>query len=322
MTGSAMPERGTRENLRDATETTRMTNLHKEDADADDVDYYMKTQYDPDSLGEAEESSEEEISAQCIDGKDTGESGYWKLQFNADGKFVNVIDVLGNPHVLGAACESIKSRQRLVSLGEDEQEVMHVSKGKAFGHVEDVDWNWFAHTAEQLRAGTYTFKPLRRIEVSRRGRGEARHLTLVNVKDQIVQEAMKSILEKIYGPVFSRDAHGFRPGTSVHSALKSIKYGWKGITWFLQFDVRKSDDTLVQKRLMGVLAERIQDQRFLGTLTQMFEVGIIRVDTFADEEMPQGSILSALLGSIYFHQLDEEINRIIEEVSSNKVVPS
>jgi hypothetical protein len=68
-------------------------------------------------------------------------------------------------------------------------------------------------------------------------------------------------------------AHSFRPG--VHSALRYIKKTWRGVSWFLQFSVQKSDDmTLYQRQLMRILSERIEDKCFMDILKHMFKVGI------------------------------------------------
>jgi retron-type reverse transcriptase len=110
-----------------------------------------------------------------------------------------------------------------------------------------------------------------------------------------MQEATRTILEWIYKLLFSEHAHSFRPG--VQSALRYIKKTLRGASWFLQFIIQKSDDmTLVQRQLMRVLSERIEDKCFMDILKHMFKVGIVCMDIFADEEIPRGSLLSLILG--------------------------
>lgn len=66
---------------------------------------------------------------------------------------------------------------------------------------------------------------------------------------------------------------------------------------------------------MKLLAEQIEDEAFLDALRQMFKLGTVWIDTNA-EDKPEGSVLSPMLGNIYFHHLDLEISRVKEEIKN------
>jgi retron-type reverse transcriptase len=105
------------------------------------------------------------------------------------------------------------------------------------------------------------------------------------LRDQTIQEATRTILEWIYKLLFSEHAHSFRPGVQI--ALRYIKKTLRGASWFLQFVIQKSDGTtLIQRQLMRVLSERVEDKCFMDILKQMFKVGIVCMDIFADKEIP------------------------------------
>jgi len=273
-----------------------------------DVDYYMKSRHDQESLISNDIESGEELSGEPMQFE---EDILRRLKRNNKGQFDNVVAVLGDPQVLAAAHERLNDRRRNWTLASNDLEISHVPKESRLLRSREIDWNWFKEAAHQLRTGSYSFKPVKRLQIAKRGRGESREWVFVRPKDQVIQEAIRGILERIYEPLFSS---GFRPGASVHSALKSVKYGWKGISWFLQFDVRITDHSSVQKRLLKILGEQIEDEAFLDVLRQMFKLGTIWIDTSTDEDMPEGSVLSPMLGNIYFHHLDLEIGRIQEEI--------
>jgi RNA-directed DNA polymerase len=164
-----------------------------------------------------------------------------------------------------------------------------------------------------LKTGKYEFTPVEQVDMRKPGiGGQMRSHALVCLRDQIVEEAIRVELESIYDPTFLQDSHGFRPGKSRHSALKAIKNGWKGTSWFLDVEIDNRYGISNQKRLLDILSERIQDQRLLNMLEQMLAVGIIDMGGPMCEN---GSLLSALLCNIYYHQLDLEIARIKSEVN-------
>ena len=68
------------------------------------------------------------------------------------------------------------------------------------------------------------------------------------VRDKIVQEVIRLILEAIYdsprGPYFSDSSHGFRPQRSCHTALREFRENWTGVNWLIEGDIRACFDEL------------------------------------------------------------------------------
>jgi len=69
------------------------------------------------------------------------------------------------------------------------------------------------------------------------------------------------ILERIYEPLFKDSSHGFRPGKSCHTALKSMHRGWTGTKWFIDIDIQGYFDNINHDSLMAMLKKRIEDER-------------------------------------------------------------
>lgn len=78
-------------------------------------------------------------------------------------------------------------------------------------------------------------------------------------------------LEKIDEPLFSNSPHGSRPSRGCHTTLEEIKNTWMGISWLLEFDIRKCYDTIDRHRLVSILQEEIHDQRFMDPILKLFK---------------------------------------------------
>ena len=75
---------------------------------------------------------------------------------------------------------------------------------------------------EQLLAGTYQPRPVKRQEIPKSG-GGVRELGIPTVLDRFIQQAILQVLQPRFDPTFSEHSHGFRPGRNAHG--RSVRGG-------------------------------------------------------------------------------------------------
>ncbi|PKI33359.1 hypothetical protein CRG98_046256, partial [Punica granatum] len=124
-----------------------------------------------------------------------------------------------------------------------------------------------------------------------------------------MKEAIRMVLESIYDPEFPDTSH-FRSGRGCHSALRRIKEEWGTSRWFLEFDIRKCFHTIDRHRLIPIFKEEIDDLKFFYSIQKVFSAGRLLGGQKGPYPVPHSVLLSALLGNIYLHKLDQEIGRI------------
>lgn len=124
-----------------------------------------------------------------------------------------------------------------------------------------------------------------------------------------MKEAIRKVLEFIYDPEFPDTSH-FRSGRGCHSVLRRIKEEWGTSRWFLEFDIRKYFHTIDRHRLISIFKEEIDDPKFFYSIQKVFSDGRLVGGEKGPYSVPHSVLLSALLGNIYLHKLDQEIGRI------------
>nr|QXE43939.1 maturase-related protein [Ginkgo biloba] len=141
-----------------------------------------------------------------------------------------------------------------------------------------------------------------------------RPLAVVVPIEKIIKEAIKAVPESIYDPEFP-DASHFRPGRGCHSALIRIRKEWGTSRWFLEFGIIGCFHTIDRHRLISIFKEEIDDPKFFHPTQKLFSAGRLVGGEKGGRSSPYGVVphsvlLSALLGNIYPHKLDQEIGRI------------
>ena len=156
----------------------------------------------------------------------------------------------------------------------------------------------------RIRRHAYKPQASRLVEIPKED-GSTRPLAISCFEDKIVQQAITKLLTAIYEPLFLPCSYGYREGVNGHEALRALmKYSnqfSRGVT--LEIDLRKYFNTIPHDKLLGILAEKITDKRFLKLIGKLIRSPMM-VNGKAEETRlgcPQGSVISPVLSNIYLH---------------------
>ena len=230
----------------------------------------------------------------------------WTMN-DKDKKHKDLFNLVYDPRTLQEAWNHVKANKGSRTAGMDGQTRRSIESGLG---VE----KFLEYLHKELKRGTYLPQPVIEKLIPKPG-GKFRRLGIPTLKDRVVQQALRMVLEPIFEADFYVSSYAYRPGRRAQDAIQNIFHFIRpcvGYTWAVEGDIRGCFDNVHHGVLMEEIRKRITDKKILRIIRIILKAGVMTelgVYQRTITGTPQGGILSPLLANIYLSRLDQYFNQ-------------
>ena len=214
---------------------------------------------------------------------------------NHDTKGIDLYSLIISKNNILLAYRNIKSNTGSSTMGTDS---ITIDKYKIDNQEEFI---------EEIRETLKDYKPqaVRRVEIPKPN-GKKRPLGIPTMRDRLIQQMFKQILEPVCEAQFHKHSYGFRANRSAKHALARCCFimSRTGNHYVIDMDIKSFFDNVNHARLMKQLWNiGIKDKRVLAIIGKMLKAPVKGTGTPICGT-PQGGILSPLLSNVVLNDLD------------------
>lgn len=187
------------------------------------------------------------------------------------------------------------------------------ASGGVDGHsVQTFDENIGKHLddlLQQLKAKAWKPEPYLRISIPK-NEDEKRKIGMLCIKDKIVQQAIKQLIEPRFEKIFVKNSYGYRPNKGHTRAIKFARFCCQNKKYpiILRLDIDNYFDTINHDILFRRVRPLIADDEVQRLVELCVKMGVVNKKLQWDEVtegVPQGAVLSPILANHYLHPFDQ-----------------